>query len=190
MRLLTALRAFFAALFNRSAAQRIALALDQAPPGRPTPIELSESDDYSEQETMRIPPRSAPIPTVAQSESITLLAALQREARFVDFVREPLSEYSDAQIGAAARSVHSGCEKVLQRFFALEPLFSEAEGSPVEITDENQSLCQLSGNLSKKPPIKGKLMHSGWKATKIELPIWSGSAETARLIAPAEIEIE
>jgi hypothetical protein len=45
----------------------------------------------------------------ARSEALNLLAAMQREARFVDFIREPLDGYSDAQIGAAARTVHRDC---------------------------------------------------------------------------------
>ena len=55
------------------------------------------------------------------SEAITLLAALQREARFVDFIQESLDGYSDAQIGAVARDVHRDCGAVLTRMFALRP---------------------------------------------------------------------
>ena len=64
-----------------------------------------------------------PIPLVpkppARSEAITLLAALQREARFVDFIQESLAGYTDAQIGAAARDVHRDCGTVLKRMFAF-----------------------------------------------------------------------
>ncbi len=53
-----------------------------------------------------------------RSEALTLLATLQREARFVDFIMESLEGYSDAQIGAVARDVHRDCGKVLERLFA------------------------------------------------------------------------
>ena len=39
------------------------------------------------------PPKQPPAPQ--RSDAITLLAALQREARFVDLVLEPLGQYSD-----------------------------------------------------------------------------------------------
>jgi hypothetical protein len=54
-------------------------------------------------------PAAAPRP---RSEALTLLATLQREARFVDFIKESLEGYSDAQIGAVARDVHRDCGKV------------------------------------------------------------------------------
>ena len=57
------------------------------------------------------PPAAEPAPR--RSDAITLLAALQREARFVDLVQEPLGEYSDDQIGAAARDVLRDCREVL-----------------------------------------------------------------------------
>jgi hypothetical protein len=50
------------------------------------------------------------------------LAALQREARLVDFVQEPIAAYSDAQIGAAVRDVHRGCAEVIERLFSLKPV--------------------------------------------------------------------
>ena len=68
-------------------------------------------------------------PKAARSEAITLLATLQREARFVDFIKEPLDGYSDAQIGAAVRDVHRDCGKVLDRLFAIRSLVDQEEGS-------------------------------------------------------------
>ena len=73
-------------------------------------------------------------PRAARSEAVTLLATLQREARFIDFIMEPLASYSDAQIGAAARDVHRDCGKVLERMFSLQSILAEEEGSQVEVT--------------------------------------------------------
>ena len=70
----------------------------------------------------RTPVAAKKPPKAARSEAITLLATLQREARFVDFIKEPLDGYSDAQIGAAARDVHRDCGKVLDRLFAIQSL--------------------------------------------------------------------
>src|SRR5262245_66019812 len=54
--------------------------------------------------------------------AVQVLALLQREGRFIDFVREDLGAYSDAQIGAAARDVHAGCRRILERHVTLEPV--------------------------------------------------------------------
>ena len=120
----------------------------------------------------------------------TLLAALQREARFVDLVQEPLENYEDAQIGAAARDVLRDCRGVLQRLFAIEPLLSQEEGSAVEVRpgyDAGQ--FRLTGSIAGEPPFQGRLMHHGWRAAQCQLPVWTGSRESARVIAAAEVEV-
>jgi hypothetical protein len=32
-------------------------------------------------------------------------------------------------------------------------------------------------------------MHHGWKATAVKLPEWSGSKESALVVAPIEVEV-
>ena len=49
---------------------------------------------------------------------------------------------------------------------------------------------RLTGNVSGEPPLRGKLVHPGWEAAKCELPTWTGSKDSARVIAPAEVEIK
>jgi hypothetical protein len=132
---------------------------------------------------------SAPKPP-AQSEAITLLAALQREARFVDFIQESLDGYSDAQIGAAARDVHRDCRAVLARMFALRPATADEEGKEVEVpAGFDPGRWRLTGNVTGEPPFHGRLVHPGWEATICELPTWSGGAAAARIVAPAEVEL-
>ena len=70
-------------------------------------------------------PPAKPEPPV-RNDAIGLLAALQREARFIDIVKEPLGDYSDAQVGAAARDVLRDCGAVLDRLFKLEPIVDKA----------------------------------------------------------------
>ena len=49
-------------------------------------------------------------PSAPQSgPALHLLSLLQREGRLIDFCEEELAGVSDAQIGAAARTVHDGC---------------------------------------------------------------------------------
>ncbi len=127
----------------------------------------------------------------ARSDAITLLAALQREARFVDFIQESLAGYSDAQIGAAARDVHRDCAAVLARMFALRPAVTEEEGKEVEVpAGFDASRWRLTGNVTGQPPFHGWLVHPGWEATVCELPTWSGSTEAVRIVAPAEVELK
>jgi len=127
----------------------------------------------------------------ARSDALTLLAALQREARLVDFLMEDLAAYDDAQIGAAVRDVHRDCAAALERMFALRPLRSQEEGSHVEILAGYNSLqVKLTGNVTGQLPLRGTLVHHGWQAMQCELPAWSGQEESARVIAPAEVEVQ
>ncbi|MBI5365945.1 MAG: DUF2760 domain-containing protein [Planctomycetes bacterium] len=138
------------------------------------------------------PPPAAPPPPPAavRSEALTLLATLQREARFVDFVQEPLTGYTDAQIGAAARDVHRDCGKVLERLFALHPVDTRAEGAAVELpAGFDAGRFRLSGNVAGVPPYRGTLRHPGWEAGATNVPAWSGPESAARVVAPAEIEV-
>jgi hypothetical protein len=129
-------------------------------------------------------------PPPARSEALSLLAILQQEARLVDFLKEPLDGYSDAQIGAAVRDVHRDGAAVLERVFAIRALRKEAEASDVTVPPGfDAGAVRLTGGLTGPPPYRGKLRHPGWQATKVELPRWTGSVEAARTIAPAEIEV-
>jgi hypothetical protein len=118
------------------------------------------------------------------------LAALQREARLVDFIQEPIASYSDAQVGAAVRDVHRDCAAAVQRMFALQPVMEQAEGSAIEVTDGGDpARVRLTGNVSGQPPYRGVLRHPGWQASKVDLPAWSGSAQSALVVAAAEVEL-
>ena len=146
-------------------------------------------------EATQVKPPPAPKPAApkppARSEAITLLAALQREARFVDFVQESLAGYSDAQIGAAARDVHRDCGVVLKRMFALRPAVMDEEGKDVEVpAGFDAGRWRLTGNVTGQPPFHGRLVHPGWEATVCELPTWSGSAAASRIVASAEVELK
>ena len=135
------------------------------------------------------PATKAP-PKAVRSEAITLLATLQREARFVDFIKEPLDGYSDAQIGAAVRDVHRDCGKVLDRLFAIRAMVAQEEGSPVEVpAGFDAGRYRLTGNVAGDPPFHGRLAHHGWEAAEVQLPAWSGTQAAARVVAPVEVEL-
>lgn len=124
-----------------------------------------------------------------EAGALHVLALLQRDGRLVDFLQEDIAGAGDADVGAAARVVHSGCKKALQQYFVLEPVRAEAEGAGVTVDrgfDPNQ--IRLSGNVSGEPPFKGKLAHAGWRAKDVKLPDRPSSVD-ARVVAPAEVEI-
>jgi hypothetical protein len=175
-----AFRAFFQALFHREMADRI----DAALVGRALPA-LNASGSTLPKED--VPPKAAPQPK--RSEALTLLAALQREARLLDLVQEPLADYSDEQIGQAARNVLRDSAGVLQRFFALKRVSSGSEGETAEVpAGYDPARFRLVGNVSGNGPFRGALTHAGWEATTINLPAWTGSPSSALVVAPAEVE--
>lgn len=136
------------------------------------------------------PKKVAPSKPV-RNDALTLLATLQREARLLDFFQESIADYADAQIGAAVRDIHRNTGEVLERLFAVRPLLEGAEGSSVEIPkDADSSRFTFTGAVGDKQPSDGTLMHHGWRATKCELPQWTGTDAARLLIAPAEVEIK
>jgi hypothetical protein len=181
-RLLLAIRVFFRALFDGETAKQIAGLL--AGPQQATKSEISPAPPTRPAASQRAkqPP--------ARSEAITLLAALQREARLVDFLQEPLSGYSDAQIGAAVREVHRNSAAVIERMFALQPVAASDEGSQIDVPDgEAATRFHLVGNVGGGSPRRGKLCHKGWQATRCQLPEWTGAEEARLIVAPAEVEL-
>ncbi len=173
---------FFHTLFDGVVAEKVETIL-----GRHSPPD----GQLGEAAPAREPKRAAAPPPPVRSEALTLLATLQREARFVDFVQEPLGSYSDAQIGAAAREVHRDCAAVLQRLFALRVVVPDEEGAEVEVpAGFDAGRFRLTGNVVGEPPFCGRMAHHGWEATTCELPTWTGSRDTARVIAPAEVELK
>jgi hypothetical protein len=167
MKLGLALRTMFRILGNKDFAQQ---------------IENLETDKKEEVKIEEKKPQ--------RSEALTMVAALQREGRFLDFMMESLDSYSDAQIGAAVRDVHRDCAGVVKRMFAIEPLTAQNEGSDLEVpAGFDPAAYHLTGNLAGEAPYKGKIRHHGWKATKCDLPEWTGRDESVFVAAPIEVEL-
>lgn len=123
------------------------------------------------------------------SDAIYTLVLLQREGRFIDFIKEDISAFADDQIGAAVRQIHQGCAKVLQEYFKVEAISTGVEGDAVEVPvafDINE--YTLTGQVSGEAPYKGELRHKGWKVVETNLPTRQ-QKEALSVIAPAEVEI-
>lgn len=105
---------------------------------------------------------------------------------------EDIAEYSDDQVGAAVRSIHSDCRASLTRHVTLVPVLDGVEGTYQKLDaskapDPNR--IKLIGNV----PANGKasggtLRHRGWMASSVNLPPL-GKQEAA-VLAPAELEVE
>ncbi len=180
-RIWLAIRVFFLVLFRREVAEAVRITLEGRVRLPQPPLEPAEP---------KAPKKPAPPKPPLRSEALTLLATLQREARFVDFVEEPLDDYTDAQVGAAARDVHRNCGTALRRMFAPQPLLSDAEGAEIEVPRGfDPGRYRLVGQVAGEPPFRGRLTHPGWEAAKCEVPSWSGGKSAVQVIAPAEVEL-
>lgn len=180
MRIWLAFKAFFKILGNRAFAE----AVQQVAEGRKSPISAAPSTP-----PVQLPPSPRP-PRAFRSDAINLLAVLQREGRLIDFLKEDLSAYNDAQIGAAVRDVHRDCAAAVERLFGLRPVRNDPEGASIEVpAGFDAAKVRLTGNVTGSGPYRGVIRHGGWEASKVELPEWTGGEESARVVAPAEVEV-
>lgn len=123
------------------------------------------------------------------SPALQLLAILQREGRFVDFVQEDLAGASDADVGAAARVVHAGCKRGLAEYITATRIRAEDESDKVELdVGFDAARNKVTGNVLGEPPYKGTLAHHGWVVETIRLPDLAPGHDPS-IIAPAEIEL-
>jgi hypothetical protein len=121
--------------------------------------------------------------------ALQLLGLLQKEARFIDFIQENVAQYSDEEIGAAARVVHEGCRKVLKSHFEFEPIRKEQENSRITLPKGfDAAAVRPIGNIVGQPPFTGTLIHRGWRATHVKLPKIADGHDT-HIIAQAEVEL-
>jgi hypothetical protein len=188
MGLVVATKAFFKLLFNRELSQSFQTWAESG--GAPRMLE--EKKPAVAKEPSRVEP-AKPVqpPKPARSEAITLLATLQREARLIDIVKEPLDSFSDAQVGAAARDVLKNSAGVIERMFGLVPVSDQTDGSPITTPSElDPAMYRLVGSVTGNPPFSGIVAHPGWKATRCEVPKWNGNSESSLILAPIEIEVD
>ena len=135
----------------------------------------------------------APEPVILKESTpdaaLQLLGLLQKEARFIDFIKEDIAAYSDADIGVAARVVHEGCNKAISEHFTLAPIRSEQEGGKITLPQGfDASSVRLTGNIVGSPPFTGTLIHKGWQVTNIRLPKLT-QGHNAKILAAAEVEL-
>lgn len=129
---------------------------------------------------------SSPVMTEG-ADALQLLSLLQREGRFVDFVEQDITAFSDQDVGAAARVVHEGCRRALHAHARIESVRGEAEGSRVTLEQADRSV-KLVGSVAGSAPYRGVLRHRGWRVQELKLPTRIGEHDP-KLLAPAELEL-
>ena len=177
---------FFRVLFNGDYAAEL-----HAPKALPAPEKAPPPREAAPAPEKKAPPPAAPAPPPPPSTdaALQLLALLQREGRFVDFLEEDVASFADADIGAAARVVHAGCRKAIREHVTLEPVRTEEEGTRITLPDPmDAASVKLTGNVTGKGPFTGTLRHRGWRAAEITMPT-AVAGHDAHVLAQAEVEL-
>ncbi len=185
-RLALAFYAFFAILFRLDVALAVRAIREQRRAGllAEPPVPPSSSPPREEEER-----GEGASEGVSRRIALQLLSVLQREGRLVDFIEEDLTGYSDAAVGAAARTVHDGCKRAILELFRLEPVLRQPEGAMVEVAAGfDPGAVRLTGNVVGSPPFRGNLRHHGWRAQDVLLPPPPDGMDPA-IVAPAEVEL-
>lgn len=142
--------------------------------------------------------KAKPAPTVTQEQpkvsdgALQVLHLLQRDSRLIDFLMEDITLYTDDQIGAAVRTLHTESKASLARHFVLNPVIDGVEGTyqkldSSKIPDPNR--IKLIGNVPASGKVGGgTLRHRGWMASSVNLPPLGKQDPT--ILAPAELEVE
>lgn len=192
MRLILAIRAFFAVLFGLVLPEPIVEQL-LLQSGRKRPDELPAPEPpVAEKPIAEVPkPVADPARETATREgaAIRAIAVLQSEGRLLDFLSEDIEGYGDADVGAAVREIHRGCRRALSDHFKMSPVRPEAEESTITVPEGyDPSEIRLVGKVVGKPPFRGTLKHRGWRIDEVRLPqIPEGRA--AQVVVPAEVEL-
>lgn len=200
-RISLAFRCFFRLLFGRDLPRE---AGEFLPPGAAPPALLAEPKvaepkvaEPRKAEPVKAEPKVEARPSVSRADlaghhkegALALLSLLQREGRLVDFLREGLDDYSDADIGAAVRDIHRGCSKVIAEHFVMEAVMpGEEEARVVVPVGFDPGEVRLVGKVSGQPPFKGTLRHHGWRVLEVKLPTLTDGVDR-RVVAPAEVEV-
>lgn len=130
-----------------------------------------------------------PQESTEQPSHLRLLHLLQQSSRLIDFLKEDITAYDDAQVGAAVRKIHEDCAKCLEEIVTIRPVMEQNEGQKISVPQGYDPLkIKVVGNVKGEPPFTGVLVHKGWKVHKRSLPKKSGDQLTD-VICPAEVEI-
>lgn len=162
-------------LFDAPLTAKVSAFLSAPPPATPKPAAPAKP--------------AVAAPERVHASGLHMLAALQREGRLIDFLRQDVAGFSDEEVGAAARVIHAGCRKALDQSVSIAPVLQDAEETVVTVpAGFDAQRIRLTGNVSGQPPFKGALKHHGWVATEIKMVAPAENLDP-RVLAPAEVEL-
>ncbi|MDF2549753.1 MAG: hypothetical protein K0S07_820 [Chlamydiales bacterium] len=119
---------------------------------------------------------------------LSLLKALQTTGRLIDFLKEDISSFEDNEVGAAVREIHQECSKSLEDLVTIRPILDQGEGKEITIEEGySADTIKLTGRVQNTFPLKGVVVHRGWKALKRSLP--KALKEENQVIQSAEVEV-
>jgi len=173
-----AFRAFFSILFNGS-----------------LPEDIAQAHGYMKSVLKKAAEPAKESAVRPESGALQLLGMLQRDARLLDFFMEDISPYSDDQVGAAVKNVHTQCQDVLRKHFKLAPVIDGVEGTFVKpesagTVARDANAIKFIGNLPPQgKPNGGLLRHKGWRADSVALPAVSPK-QNLSILSHAELEVE
>lgn len=123
------------------------------------------------------------------AEVAQLLTLMQQHARLFDFVSEEITHFSDQQVGAVARVLHSGLQKVLHDCIRYAPILTQAEQDSVQVAvGFDARRIRLQGQINHNGPYQGQLIHGGWQLNAVTLPT-RGADYQASILQAAEVEV-
>lgn len=180
--------ASFRTLFDAEFAAGV-MRLRAGQPALPAPAPQPEPTPEPKKPKKKMKKPAPVLKTAGPEAALQLLGLLQREGRFIDFLEEDVSGFSDEEIGAAARVVHDGCKKALDEHFTIEAVHASDEGDSVKVEQGfDPHAIRLTGNVVGEPPYSGEVTHRGWKCTDVRLPKMSENHDPS-IVAPAEVEL-
>jgi Domain of unknown function (DUF2760) len=180
-----AARCFFSVLSRGEVPEDIAPELIKTPAQEAAPQQQPSAPSL-------LPAEPAPTPAAEDStdRAVQMLALLQRDGRLIDFFKEDIAPYKDAQVGAAVRELHANCGKALEQYVMLEPILAGEEDGPVTVDEGfDPASVKLIGNVTGQPPLRGLLRHRGWRVAAVKLPPLASEESVRAVVAPAEVEI-
>jgi hypothetical protein len=122
-------------------------------------------------------------------DHLRLLTMMQSCSRFIDFIKEDISQFSDAEVGSVARDIHKNCSKLLEDVVAIRPISKSEEGIELDIEKGfDPQEISLIGNVKGYGPYKGILRHPGWKASKLSLSLCNQDLKK-EILQPLEVEV-
>ena len=204
MRIILAIKAFFAVLAGKTLQPELSLPAGESVPEKTEnkdtdsslailQQQLDEAQSALAKAESELAEKNETAPTsldeITHAAAVSVLSVMQGEARLLDFVSEDISDYSDEDVGAAVRDVHRGLQSTFKDHFPIEPLREEEEEASITVPEGfDPQQVRLVGNVVGEPPFAGTLSHRGWRVTKVQLPK-AKTGEAVYVAQAAEVEI-